>query len=912
MPQQIILRKGTAAAWTSAGSVVLAAGEPGFETDTGKFKIGNGTQAWTLLPYAVGTIPVNLADLADVTSDAPSTGEVLKWNGTAWAPAADSTGGGTGATYAISAETATGGANLRLTGSDASTDDVKIAAGTGITVTRTDGNTITITSDVTDNDTTYSIDNSTSGDGVDINLLGSDSGTSTVSIQPGTDVYLTSINDNVVEIGSASYSLTTTQEIGGGGATFAKTELTRTLDGVAAAQNSLLIRSLDNNLVVTASQTGGTNTVTIANPSRINAATTGAGEVAIYTGGVGVTTLNPQSVLSIGTVTETATITGNLIIQRDTYSASSQAGLLFKQHHATADAVGLNFYRTRGTGAAPTTIVSGDDIIDIGFLGHDGTNPTAVAGLSVITTGTISTGIVPAKFQFNTRNQAGVFAARVEISAEGVLQCNTFANLTGSDITFSPSGVVRLPAGSTVGGVLIGSIVIKGTVATSASLPGGAAAGDAYIALSPTPTKLWSWNGSAWVDLGTFQGPAGTNGTNGQGVPTGGIAGQVLAKIDSSNYNTQWSTLATVATSGAYGDLSGTPTLPNSFATIAVSGQSNVVADSTTDTLTLVAGSGITLTTDAGTDTITIANSASATNSFTTIAVAGQSDVVADSATDTLTLIAGTNITLTTNATNDSITINSSGGGSDTNTTYSIKATTAVGGATLDLDAGGSGSGTDSVTFAGGAGITVARTDASTITVSSSVTDTNTTYALDAIDGDAGKKIIRLTAGGSGSGDDDVVLVAGTNVTLERTGTEITINSTASGGGGSMATRTTATATTASIANGATGNIAITGFKSYALLKIVVEHEAWVRIYTDTASRTADASRAEGVDPTPGSGVIAEVITTAAPQTILISPGTIGFNNEGTPTTSIPIAVTNKSGTTRTITVTLTVLQLEA
>ena len=43
MPQQIILRKGTAAAWTAAGSVVLAAGEPGFETDTGKLKIGNGT-----------------------------------------------------------------------------------------------------------------------------------------------------------------------------------------------------------------------------------------------------------------------------------------------------------------------------------------------------------------------------------------------------------------------------------------------------------------------------------------------------------------------------------------------------------------------------------------------------------------------------------------------------------------------------------------------------------------------------------------------------------------------------------------------------------------------------------------------------------------------------------------------------
>ncbi len=53
----------------------------------------------------------------------------------------------------------------------------------------------------------------------------------------------------------------------------------------------------------------------------------------------------------------------------------------------------------------------------------------------------------------------------------------------------------------------------------------------------------------------------------------------------------------------------------------------------------------------------------SASNSFATIAVAGQSDVVADSTTDTLTLVAGTNVTLTTNATTDTITIAASGGG---------------------------------------------------------------------------------------------------------------------------------------------------------------------------------------------------------------------------------------------------------
>jgi hypothetical protein len=100
----------------------------------------------------------------------------------------------------------------------------------------------------------------------------------------------------------------------------------------------------------------------------------------------------------------------------------------------------------------------------------------------------------------------------------------------------------------------------------------------------------------------------------------------------------------------------------NSFETISVAGQSSVVADSSTDTLTLVAGSNITITTDAGTDTITIAaaGGGSVSDSFTTIAVAGQSSVVADSSTDTLTLVAGTGITITTNASTDTVTITNS------------------------------------------------------------------------------------------------------------------------------------------------------------------------------------------------------------------------------------------------------------
>lgn len=47
---QIQVRRGTASQWTSANPT-LASGEWGYESDTGKVKIGDGTTAWTSLGY---------------------------------------------------------------------------------------------------------------------------------------------------------------------------------------------------------------------------------------------------------------------------------------------------------------------------------------------------------------------------------------------------------------------------------------------------------------------------------------------------------------------------------------------------------------------------------------------------------------------------------------------------------------------------------------------------------------------------------------------------------------------------------------------------------------------------------------------------------------------------------------------
>lgn len=53
MPQQIQLRRGTAAQATSINPI-LAEGELGVELDTGRFKLGDGVTTWNSLPYSSG------------------------------------------------------------------------------------------------------------------------------------------------------------------------------------------------------------------------------------------------------------------------------------------------------------------------------------------------------------------------------------------------------------------------------------------------------------------------------------------------------------------------------------------------------------------------------------------------------------------------------------------------------------------------------------------------------------------------------------------------------------------------------------------------------------------------------------------------------------------------------------------
>jgi hypothetical protein len=127
------------------------------------------------------------------------------------------------------------------------------------------------------------------------------------------------------------------------------------------------------------------------------------------------------------------------------------------------------------------------------------------------------------------------------------------------------------------------------------------------------------------------------------------------------------------------------PSIPNVFGTISANGTS-VVADSSTDTLTLTPGSGITITGDAGSDTITIANSdlGSAQNIFKTVSANGTS-IVADSNSDTLTITPSTGITITGDAETDTVTITNSGVTQVAGTTNEITVSAGTGSVTIGL-----------------------------------------------------------------------------------------------------------------------------------------------------------------------------------------------------------------------------------
>lgn len=214
----------------------------------------------------------------------------------------------TNTTYTHSAETTTGGALLRLTSSTAVNDDIKFAGGTGITVTRTDADTITIENTATG--VTYDISAQTGGK---LRLTSS-----------------TAVTDDVTFQGAGIATVTTTDA------------------------NTITITATEADTLQTVTGRGATSSVaTISLTANTASTTTGTGTL-VVTGGVGI-----GGAVNIGGNTGVGgnlTVTGDLVVNGTTTTVNSttvtvddknlELGSVASPTNTTADGGGITLKGT--------------------------------------------------------------------------------------------------------------------------------------------------------------------------------------------------------------------------------------------------------------------------------------------------------------------------------------------------------------------------------------------------------------------------------------------------------------------------------------------------------------------------------------------------------------------------------------
>ena len=120
-------------------------------------------------------------------------------------------------TYDLASAQNSADVDVTLTGSDATTDTVKLVAGSNITLTDDGSNNITIQA-AADNDTTYDLASAQNGSDVDVTLTGSDATTDTIKLVAGSNVTLADDGSNNITVTSTDTNATYTYTLSQNGA----------------------------------------------------------------------------------------------------------------------------------------------------------------------------------------------------------------------------------------------------------------------------------------------------------------------------------------------------------------------------------------------------------------------------------------------------------------------------------------------------------------------------------------------------------------------------------------------------------------------------------------------------------------------------------------------------------------------
>jgi hypothetical protein len=664
--------------------------------------------------------PANLSELnesTDATDD-----KILLWDesGSAWKymtldnlqDSIDTSSNDTNTTYSISTAVSSDDANIVLTDSSGTTDTVKIAAGTNISVSHST-DTITLAATNTQLSTEAVQD-----------IIGSmvDGGTET---RIGVTYDDTSGKINFV-VDDMTADTNTFRTVTAGGNTLGASETLAFTAGsnvsISESGGAVTITSTDTNTQYSVGDGGLTqNNFTDALKSKLDGVEASADVTDTANVKSALGSAIGSNALQIGDGSTTTTFPGSIVVTGTTTTnhvetVSTSNGVVFEGSNAddnevTLKAATVSADRTitlpdlTGTVALTSQLTSDtntQNVFTSSFV--DSTNDILlrltksgassgtqdikfVAGTNVTLTHTDANNITIASTDTNTEYSVG----------DGGLTQNNFTNTLKSKldgIAASANNYVHPNHSGEVTSTADGATVIADNVIDEANLK---------VTNSPTDNYLLSYDqattGFTWI-------AAGAGGENNQ----------------------------------------------NAFSTVAVSGQDDVVADAATDTLTFAAGSNVTITTTAGSDTITFASADTNTQltqeqveDFVNGLIVGGTNVTAtyDDAAGTLTLSStDTNTQLSTEAVQDIVGAMLVGTETRIGVTYDdtngrinfvVDDMTANDNTFRTITAGGNTLGaSETLAFTAGSNVTITESNGA-VTIASTDTNTNTQLSTEQV-----------------------------------------------------------------------------------------------------------------------------------------------------------------------------------